>query len=445
MERVLDRCAGLEVHKKAVTACVRVPDTSGGRTQHVRTAATTAAELLMLRDWLEAHRVSHVAMESTGVYWRPVFYVLEDACTCVLANASQVAQVPGRKTDVNDAVWIAQLLEHGLIQPSFVPPAPIRELRDLTQYRKLFRRFRAHHAFLVSQLLAHLDYLAEAGDTVSAQIDTAMAPFHEALARLDTIHGVTKRTAEALIAALGVAPSRHSNVRASGSPSNPRPEREVNPPEDFLSKTRSQSSPVEPEGFPCHSARVSPRWARKGPRRPAEGISTCCGPARGLVLRRRASRTLPAGIPATREGRPIHLRSERQGVALLRKPPHVISEEATERPAAGIEVEDGISNGRWKRGVDGHDLRPPLHVRQHGQHGGLRSPTEGQPPGLDQYAAARQWHRESFPPAALSVDEDSLPLEQHPPRPVETPHPRLLGPGEEQVLAPGLVALPDRP
>jgi transposase len=275
MERVLERWAGLDVHKKTVTVCVRVPDTSGGRAQHVRTFATTTAELLTLRDWLEAHGVTHAAMESTGVDWRPVFYVLEEACTCVLANATQVAQVPGRKTDVNDAVWIAQLLEHGLIRPSFVPPAPLRELRDLTRYRKLLiqertrhanrlhkvledtgikltsvatrllgasgramldalvagttdpavladlargklrrklpalrqaltGRFRAHHAFLVSQLLAHLDYLDEAIATVSTHIDPAIAPFHEALARLDTIHGVNKRTAEVLIAELGV-------------------------------------------------------------------------------------------------------------------------------------------------------------------------------------------------------------------------------------------------
>jgi transposase len=264
MERVLERWAGLDVHKKTVTVCVRVPDTSGGRAQHVRTFATTTAELLTLRDWLEAHGVTHAAMESTGVDWRPVFYVLEEACTCVLANATQVAQVPGRKTDVNDAVWIAQLLEHGLIRPSFVPPAPLRELRDLTRYRKLLiqertrhanrlhkvledtgikltsvatrllgasgramldalvagttdpavladlargklrrklpalrqaltGRFRAHHAFLVSQLLAHLDYLDEAIATVSTHIDPAIAPFHEALARLDTIHGVRQR------------------------------------------------------------------------------------------------------------------------------------------------------------------------------------------------------------------------------------------------------------
>jgi transposase len=93
MERVLERCAGLDVHKKTVTACVRGPGASGDRVQHVRTFGTTTAELLTLRDWLEAHRVTHVAMESTGVYWRPVFYVLEETCTCILANATQIAQV----------------------------------------------------------------------------------------------------------------------------------------------------------------------------------------------------------------------------------------------------------------------------------------------------------------------------------------------------------------
>src|SRR2546426_3351910 len=101
MERVIERCAGLDVHKKTVAACVRVRGT-----QHVRTFGTTAPELLVLRDWLFAHEVTHVAMESTGVYWKPIFYVLEDAFTCVLSNAAQIAQVPGRKTDVKDCMWI---------------------------------------------------------------------------------------------------------------------------------------------------------------------------------------------------------------------------------------------------------------------------------------------------------------------------------------------------
>ena len=275
MERVIERGAGLDVHKKTVAACLRVPGSHGARVQEVRTFGTTAAELLALRDWLEAHGVTHVAMESTGVYWKPIFYVLEDAFTCVLANAAQIAQVPGRKTDVKDCAWIAQLLEHGLIRGSFVPPAPIRDLRDLTRYRKsliqehtrqanrlhkvledagiklasvasdvlgvsgramlqalvtgtrdpealadlargnlrkklpalrqaLAGRFRAHHAFLVAQILAHLDYLDESIEAVSQQIDVVMAPFADEVARLDTIHGVNKRTAEVIIAEIGV-------------------------------------------------------------------------------------------------------------------------------------------------------------------------------------------------------------------------------------------------
>jgi Transposase len=130
MERVIERSCGLDVHKKTVTACVRIPGARGAREQHVRTFGTTAAELLALRDWLQAHGVTHVAMESTGVYWKPIFYVLEEAFTCVLANAAQIAQVPGRQTDVKDCAWIAQRLEHGLVRGSVVPPAPIRELRD---------------------------------------------------------------------------------------------------------------------------------------------------------------------------------------------------------------------------------------------------------------------------------------------------------------------------
>src|SRR5437870_7079545 len=136
MERLIERVCGLDVHKQTVAACVRVPASKGAREQHVRTFGTTVAELLALRDWLEAHEVTHVAMESTGVYWKPIYYVLEERFTCLLVNAAHVKQVPGRKTDVLDCAWIAQLLEHGLLRGSFVPPAPIRELRDLTRYRK---------------------------------------------------------------------------------------------------------------------------------------------------------------------------------------------------------------------------------------------------------------------------------------------------------------------
>jgi transposase len=275
MERLIERVCGLDVHKQTVAACVRVPGSKGTREQHVQTFGTTAAELLALRDWLEAHEVTHVAMESTGVYWKPIYYVLEERFTCLLVNAAHVKQVPGRKTDVQDCVWIAQLLEHGLLRGSFVPPAPIRELRDLTRYRKVLiqdrtreanrlhklledagiklasvatdilgvsgramlaalvrgttdpevlaelargklraklpalrqalrGQFRPHHAFLVSQLLAHLDYLDETITTLSERIEEVISPFADELVRLDTIHGVARRTAEVLIAELGV-------------------------------------------------------------------------------------------------------------------------------------------------------------------------------------------------------------------------------------------------
>ncbi len=136
MDRQLERCCGLDVHKETIAACVRIDDRNGRATQHVQTFRTTAADLMVLRDWLAAHGVTHVAMESTGVYWKPVFYALESDFTCLLVNAAHVKQVPGRKTDVLDCVWIAQLLEHGLLRGSFVPPVPIREVRDLTRYRK---------------------------------------------------------------------------------------------------------------------------------------------------------------------------------------------------------------------------------------------------------------------------------------------------------------------
>jgi transposase len=136
MDTLVERCAGLDVHKDTVAACVRFPGPSGERLQEIHTFGTTTVQLLALRDWLVAHRVSLVGMESTGIYWRPVYYVLEDAFECWVLNARHLRNVPGRKTDVRDAEWICQLVEHGLVRPSFVPPAPIRELRNLTRYRK---------------------------------------------------------------------------------------------------------------------------------------------------------------------------------------------------------------------------------------------------------------------------------------------------------------------
>lgn len=134
MDVVIRHCAGLDVHQATVVATVRVP---GERERRMVTErfGTMTADLLALRDWLQAHGVTHVAIESTGVYWKPVYYVLEDAFTILVVNTQHVKQVPGRKTDVKDSEWLAQLLECGLLRASFVPPPAIRELRDFTRYR----------------------------------------------------------------------------------------------------------------------------------------------------------------------------------------------------------------------------------------------------------------------------------------------------------------------
>jgi transposase len=136
METIVERPAALDVHKAQVTACARVPGRGGERVQEIAEFQTTVRGLLALRDWLAEHRVTQVAMEATGVYWKPVWYVLEDDLECLLVNARHVKQVPGRKTDVSDAEWLCRLLEAGLLRASFVPPKPIRQLRNLTRYRK---------------------------------------------------------------------------------------------------------------------------------------------------------------------------------------------------------------------------------------------------------------------------------------------------------------------
>ena len=136
METVVERPAALDVHKEQVTACVRSPGGDGQREQHVAEFKTTVQGLLALRDWLKAHGATKVAMEASGVYWKPPWAILEDEFECVLVNARHVKQVPGRKTDVSDAAWLCQLLEAGLLSASFVPPKPIRTLRNLTRYRK---------------------------------------------------------------------------------------------------------------------------------------------------------------------------------------------------------------------------------------------------------------------------------------------------------------------
>ena len=146
MRRVLEHCAALDVHKKQLTACARVLGPGGELEELTVMFSTMAGDLLGLRDWLKQLGVTHVAMEATGVYWKPVYYALEDDFELLLVNAQHVKNVPGRKTDTTDAQWLCQLLECGLLRASFVPPKPIRELRDLTRYRKSLIRERASEA-----------------------------------------------------------------------------------------------------------------------------------------------------------------------------------------------------------------------------------------------------------------------------------------------------------
>jgi len=279
MELLIARCAGLDVHQATVVATVRVPDDQGGRQSVTQTFGTMTADLLALRDWLRAYGVTHVALESTGVYWKPVYYVLEDRYTLLLINMQELKHVPGRKTDVKDSEWLAQLLECGLLKGSFVPPPPIRELRDLTRYRvqqvrdraqevnrlckvledaglklttvvtdvmgasgramlqalvegttdptvladlargklrkklpllqrALQGRFRPHHAFLIEQIFAKIDFLDETLQRLTTEIDSRLAPFEGMLTALDTIPGIDRIGAISIVAETGGDMSR---------------------------------------------------------------------------------------------------------------------------------------------------------------------------------------------------------------------------------------------
>jgi len=135
MENIFLRCVGLDVHKASVEACVRRMEPSGRLHQQTRHWGTMTRDILMMADWMAAQGVTHVAMESTGVYWKPIYNILEGRFTVLLVNARHLKQVPGRKSDIRDCQWIAQLLQHGLLKGSFIPPRPQRELRDLTRHR----------------------------------------------------------------------------------------------------------------------------------------------------------------------------------------------------------------------------------------------------------------------------------------------------------------------
>src|SRR5712691_2273344 len=152
MDVLHPRCCGLDVHKTTAVACLRLQD--GRRVKmEIQQFGTTTAELLRIHAWLSAAACTHVAMESTSVYWKPVFNLLEGSFEVVLANAHHIKAVPGRKTDAKDCEWLADLLAHGLIRASFIPPVGIRELRDLTRHRKSLIRDRVKVANRVHKLL----------------------------------------------------------------------------------------------------------------------------------------------------------------------------------------------------------------------------------------------------------------------------------------------------
>lgn len=275
MDVVFPACCGIDVHQKSVVCCVRIMGPHGQVRKEVRTFATTTTALKELAAWLHACGVTHVAMESTGVFWKPVWHILEPTVTLLLVNPRDVARVPGRKTDVSDAEWIAQLLQCGLLRGSFVPPRPIREIRDLTRGRTTLEQQRAavvnrvhkvledanvklgtvatdisgvsgrailqalvdgetdpialaalakgrlrkkvgplreavtghvtdHHRFLLRRLLSELRFLDEEIAAFSTRIEEATRPFDDVIALLDTAPGINRRTAENLLAEVGV-------------------------------------------------------------------------------------------------------------------------------------------------------------------------------------------------------------------------------------------------
>ena len=279
MNRKARRCCGIDVHKASLSACIRLHGKGRKVSEEIRTFGTTGDELLALHDWLKEHGVTEVAMEATGVYWKPVYYVLEDGLRVILVNPAEIKRMPGRKTDVSDCAWLAQLLDNGMLRPSFIPPREIRELRDLVRYRvslkhdhtrianrlhkvlqdadlklssvmsdilgvsgrqilsqlakgncdpvaladlaranlrgklpqlrqALSGRFNAHHAFLLSRLLADLDNTEEAMAQVAERIAAQLVPFAAELERLCTIPGVKHVAAAAILAEIGTDMSR---------------------------------------------------------------------------------------------------------------------------------------------------------------------------------------------------------------------------------------------
>jgi transposase len=187
MEILYTTCAGLDVHKKTVKVCVMTYLSNGQRQKEFRTYLTTTEELLKLGDWLKERGCTHIAFEATGVYWKPVFNLLEGNFTVLVVNAQQIKAVPGRKTDVKDAEWIADLLQHGLLKASFVPSGPQRELRDLTRYRVRLTEEKAREVNRVQKTLE--DTNLKLGDVVSDIMGKASRMILQAMADGETDPG----------------------------------------------------------------------------------------------------------------------------------------------------------------------------------------------------------------------------------------------------------------
>lgn len=201
-------CAGLDVHKDTVVACVLLTTASGKVSRAIRTFATTTASLQELADWLVSQAVTHVAMESTGVYWRPVFNLLEGRVEVILVNAQHMKAVPGRKTDVKDAQWIAELLRHGLLTASFIPPKPIRDLRDLVRSRKKLVQQQAQAINRVQKVLetANIKLASVASDVLGvsgrSMIEAMLAGISDAETLADLARGRLRKKLPALREAL---------------------------------------------------------------------------------------------------------------------------------------------------------------------------------------------------------------------------------------------------
>jgi len=274
MRIVYKRCCGLDVHKKVILACLLVLDRDGELRKEIRKFGTMTTDLLDLLDWLKQAGCTHVAMESTGVYWKPIYNILEGHVEAVVVNAQHLKGVPGRKTDVLDSEWLAECFQLGLLKASFIPPAPVRELRDLTRYRTsliaeraraanrlqkvledaniklasvatdiqgvsswsmlqaivagdtdpealadlakgllrkkrpqlvkaLTGKIKPHHRFLIAELICQIEYLEETVGRIGKEIEERLRPFEEDISLLDSVPGISRQTAEVLLAEMG--------------------------------------------------------------------------------------------------------------------------------------------------------------------------------------------------------------------------------------------------